>query len=140
MLNRIFKRRLDRLDGLFNGHYYEVRVLYTLYFDTVCNHTFVGEIDVTRAFAYLSEQLKEEVVGIYQHNYFNHDDNMVYFNNTIFVLKGKRMVELAGDYCQMLYTRENIAWANKMIDDLTAFREKQDEKVIGFARQTMNKN
>lgn len=140
MLSRIFRRKVIRPEGLFNGHYYEVKALYTLYFDTVCNLCFIGEIDASRAFAFIKEQFQNDIVAVYQHNYFSHDDDKVYFNNTIFVLKDKRMVELAGNYCQILYTRANAAWADRMIGGLSAFREKQDEKVIGFARQTVNSN
>lgn len=138
MLNRIYRRRFRRPDGLFNGHYLEVKSLYVLYHNSIFSMTFIGELDVTKAFSFIRERLASEIITIYQHTYFDHEEQAVFFNNSIFILRNKRMIELAGNYCQVLHTGQQYEWANSLIKELARFRIKQNETVIGFARQSTN--
>jgi len=141
MFWKLFGAKVGDLGGLFNGHFLDVKVFYALQFDTVPCVSFIGELDVTRAFAFVNERYKYSVKDIYQHAYFDHDDKKMLFNNTIFVLKYRRVVELGSNYCQVLHTNKQYRWANGLVKDLSQFRSavapaKEATRVIGFARQT----
>lgn len=121
--------------GLFNGHFIDVKALYALEFENISNISFIGELDVTKAFALINETMSADIVNIYQHSYFDHTEKNVLFNNTIFVLKDKRMIELGNNYCQVLYTSRQHDWANALIRSLSKFRVANQESAIGFSRQ-----
>ena len=61
----------------------------------------------------------------------------MFFNNTIFILKEKRMVEFGNNWCQVLYTPKQYAWANVLIEKLSHFKIENKEPAIGFARQAV---
>ena len=136
MLLRLFRKFKDVI-GLFNGYFIEVKALYVLEFDTVSCVSFIGEVDVTQAFALISERLKNEIVTVYQRAYFDHKEKKMFFNNTIFVLTNKRMIELGNNWCQLLHTPGQHGWANAVIKELSQFRVVNDEAVIGFTRQAV---
>jgi hypothetical protein len=136
MLLRLFRKFKDVI-GLFNGYFIEVKALYVLEFDTVSCVSFIGEVDVTQAFALVSERLKNEIITVYQHAYFDHKEKKMFFNNTIFVLTNKRMIELGNNWCQLLHTPVQHGWANAVIEELSRFRVVNDEAVIGFTRQAV---
>ena len=136
MLWRIFTRKINRLAGLFNGHFVEVKALYALEFDEISCVAFIGDVDTSKAFTLINENMRSEIVTIYQHSYFDHNETKMFFNNTIFVLKDKRMIELGNNYCQVLHTPYQHNWANELIKSLSAFRIVNNEPLIGFARQT----
>ncbi|MFT3825811.1 MAG: hypothetical protein QM731_17970 [Chitinophagaceae bacterium] len=142
MLRNVFSRKQHNAQALFNGHFVEVKALYVSLFDTIPCVSFIGEIDTSKAYAYIDETCKALISTVYQHAYFEHADQKMYFNNTIFVLKDKRVIELGNNYCQLLHAPDQYRWANALIANLAAFREvKEVEKdkvvrVIGFARQT----
>jgi hypothetical protein len=56
----------------------------------------------------------------------------------VFVLTGKRMIELAENYCHVLHTVYQYEWAHKLLLELGgAFRiapVEEKHKVIGFVR------
>ena len=135
MLFRLF-RKIKNVIGLFNGYFIEVKVLYALEFDAVSCVSFIGEINTTKAFALINEKLKDDIVTVYQHSYFDHNKKKMLFNNTIFVLTNKRMIELGNNWCQFLHTPDQHTWANTLIKELSAFRV-NNENAIGFARQTV---
>lgn len=146
MLWRLFTRRMNDAAALFNGHYIDVKVFYVTRFDEMPCVSFIGEMDVTGVFAYLNEEYKNEIVNVYQHSYFDHTEQKMLFNNTVFVLTDNRMIEVAGNYCQVLHSDRAYGWANALLVALRAFREEQMPEpatevrtVIGFARQeTLN--
>jgi hypothetical protein len=99
--------------------------------------SFIGELDTSKAFDFIQSTYRNQLKGIYQHNYFDHDKRDFFFNNTLFMLKNKRMIELGNNYCQVLHTRDQYGWGQTMIKELSVFHVTADtNKVIGFARST----
>lgn len=137
-----FLNRLNATTGLFNGHYVDAKAFYVLRFREIPSITFIGEIDVTKAFDYILEDIGTKITAIYRHSFFNHADKSVYFNNAIIVLANKRMIEVAENYCQLLYTVDNYVWADQFAADLAQFRNEKDFAaythipVVGFAKAT----
>ena len=139
MFRNLFGARTCDLNGLFNGHFVDVKMFYALRCNAVPCISFIGELDVTKAFAFIKERYQQQVEDIYQHAYFDHEENKMLFNNTIFVFKYQRIVELGSNYCQVLHTNKQYGWANELIKDLSQFRlvaapVKEATRIIGFAR------
>lgn len=136
MFWKVFSRKVKDLTGLFNGHFLEVKALYAVEFDAVASVCFIGELDVAKAFAFIKAHYQSDIVTVYQHSYFDHGEQECLFNNTIYVLSDKRMIELGNSYCQVLHQPTQHNWAYALIKQLSQFRIAQAEAQIGFARQT----
>ncbi len=134
MFRRLFRKIRDTV-SLFNGHFVEAKAFYAMEFDAVSCVTFIGDIDTSKAFAYVKETLHGEIVTTYQHSYFDHEEGRLLFNNTLFVLTDKRMIELGANWCQVLHTPLQHGWANQLIEHLATFKVKTADPVIGFSRQ-----
>lgn len=137
-MRNLFRRRLP-VTGLFSGHYVDVRAMYLQLFDTIPSIGFVGEIDLTQAYAHIERGQGPIIENVLQHRYYDHDEGRVLFNNTVFVLQGQRIIELANSACHVLHTADHFRWANDLITDLAAMRvvvpSQAPAPVIGFARQ-----
>ena len=140
MFRNLFNRKLNDLNALFNGHYVDVKVLYALTHDKLPAVSFIGELDTTKAFACINEQFKRSIVTIYQHSYFDHSEQRMLFNNSIFILTKYRMIELGHNYCQVLHSNKQYRWAADLVKELSAFREivepVKENRIVGFARRT----
>ena len=137
MFFNLFKTKVYAVNTLFPGHYVDPKVFYTVQFNEVPCMSFIGELDTSKAFDFIQSTYRSQVKAIYQHNYFDHDKRGFYFNNTLFVLKNKRMIELGNNYCQVLHTKDQYDWGQTMIKELSVFHVTTDaSKVIGFARNT----
>jgi hypothetical protein len=138
-MNLRFRRNINSFNMLFNGHYIDVKALYILRTGNIPCISFIGEIDVTKAFAYIKENFGADVKQTYQHSYFDHDNRKTYFNNTIFIMSNKRMIELGNNYCHLLYEVDDYDWACDLLEALADFRNvagtTSATQVIGFARQ-----
>ena len=135
MFFNLFRNDLSRVSIMFLGHYVDPKVFYTVHFNRVPCISFVGELDAGKAFDFIQSTYRDQVTGIYQHNYFDHDKRDFFFNNTLFVLKNKRLMELGNNYCQVLYTKDQHGWGQTMIKELSVFHLSDDaNRIIGFAR------
>lgn len=137
-----FNRKLSDTAVLFTGHFVEVKAFYAVEFDKVPCVTFISELDISKVFRHIENMYGWDIQKTYQHNFFDHEDKEMKFNNTVFVLNGNRMIELAHNYCQVLHQPDQFAWANTLVKDLAQFRQVaepvKESRVIGFARQTEN--
>ena len=137
MVFNFFKTKISQVNTLFLGHYVDSKVFYTVQFNEMPCVSFIGEMDAGKAFDFIQSTYRSQVKGIYQHNYFDHDKREFFFNNTLFVLKNKSMIELGNNYCQVLHTKDQYGWGQTMIRELSVFHVTTDaSKVIGFARST----
>jgi len=140
MFFNLFRKDLSRVSTLFMGHYIDPKVFYTVQFNKVPCMSFIGDLDAGKTFDFIQNTYRSQVKGIYQHSYFDHDKRQFYFNNTLFVLKNKRLIELGNNYCQVLHTKDQYDWGQTMIKEMSVFHVTGDvNKVIGFAR-TNNMN
>jgi hypothetical protein len=138
MAFNFFNRRISNAHALFQGHYVDVKLFYAIHFNIIPAISFIGDVDGSKTFKHLHDRFKYKVAGIYQHSYFDHDKKDIFFNNTVFVFKDKRMIELAGNYCHVLHTIKQYKWAQDLTRELAAFKvdnaSANDNRVIGFAR------
>ena len=135
MFFNLFRTKLSRVNTLFLGHYVDPKVFYTVQFNEVPCMSFIADLDTSKAFYFIQSTYRNQVKAIYQHNYFDHDKREFFFNNTVFVWKNKRMIELGNNYCQVFYTKDQYDWGQTMIKELSVFHVAGDvNKVIGFAR------
>ena len=135
MFFNLFRTKVSRVNALFLGHYVDPKVFYTVQFSEVPCISFIGELDTSKAFYFIQSTYRQQVNGIYQHNYFDHEKGEFFFNNSLFVFKHKRLIELGNNYCQVLHTKDQYDWGQTMIKELSVFRVTDEvNKVIGFAR------
>lgn len=139
MALKIFSKKIHDLDAIFNGHYIDARAFYAWQFRRLPSIHFLGEIDVTEACKHIQEMYKRCIVELYQHSWFERKEDSFFFNNSIIVLRDHRMIELAADYCQLLFMPKQGEWAAQVAKEIAAFRkvaaETKEVRVMGFARQ-----
>ena len=126
-------------EGLFGDHYVDVKTFYALQFRKVPCICVIGELDTAKAFQFINEEWKEHIMTVFQHSCFDHGEQNLFFNNTIFVLHGHRMIEVGPSWCQVLHRPDQFDWSTQVIKALAAFRSEPDVKearVIGFTCKT----
>jgi hypothetical protein len=135
-----FTRRIKNVQPLFIGHYIDAKALYVLYFDRISNVCYIGNVEANLAYDYIKEKFRDEIVTVYQHVYFDHDKQDTLFNNTLFVLTGKTVIEVGTGYVHVLYEPGKLSEVKELIKALAEFKvvtavPTYQTKVVGFARE-----
>ena len=138
-MNLRFRRKINSLSMLFNGHYLDAKALYVLRTGKIPCIRFIGEIDGPKAFEYIKENFAEEIKQGYHHSYFDHDKKESLYNNIILVMPNERMIELSSNYCYLFHHADDFEWAARMCEIIAGFRNVANTttttQVVGFARQ-----
>jgi hypothetical protein len=137
MFWKFFRKRVTDMNAMFSGHYIEAKAFYAWQFNRLPCVQFISETDTGKAFSHISTIHALDIVNIYQHSWYNHAEQKMLFNNTIFVLSKDRMIELTNDYCMILFAPHQYAWAKQMMYKMADFRvtPQGTVRIMGFARE-----
>ncbi|MFT3748959.1 MAG: AAA family ATPase [Agriterribacter sp.] len=108
--------------SVFDHQYLEVKAFYMFRFRRVPCITYIDDVDVTRVYGYIQNNLGDSIVDIYQSCFFNRAENIQQFNKTIFVLNNKVMIELAGQYVEILYANSKYHFADNLLKALAEYK------------------
>ena len=135
---RKLRNRVRNMNGLFHGHYVGAGPLYVELFKQVPNVLFIPELDTAKVLRHIYDRYKADVLDIYQHQYFEHKEKQVYFNNTIILFKERKLVELTDVFIQILFANVNDEWVDKLTREVVEYRIEpvpaKENRIIGFAR------
>src|SRR6187549_954778 len=105
MVGRLLNFRLrNDPSRIFNHHYIDVKEFYIYRFDTVPCTTYIDGIDVSKAFKCIKDNFGDQIVETYQACFFNKQANRQEFHKTVFVLKRKVLIEVAGELVVILHS------------------------------------
>lgn len=133
------KRKCRRLTGkrtanIFEHHYLESKAFYMYCFRAIPCTTYIDDIDISKAFSYVQNNYRDSIVDTYQSCYFNREAGRQEFNKTIFVLKSKVVIELAGQYAKVLHPADRYDFADRLLNTLNDYRlpEKKEDFEINI--------
>lgn len=128
-LNKAYRQLVEkRTPGIFEHNYLDGKLFYMYRNKRVPCTTYVDDINVSMAFDYICEHYDEGVADIYQSCYFNREANKQEFHKTIFVLRNKMMVELAGSYAKIFYPNNMYKEADSLLSVLSTYKLPEKEK------------
>ncbi len=138
-LTAYIKRKYRSLTGkrtanIFEHNYLESKAFYMYRFKTVPCTTYVDDIDVSKAFGYIKDNYADSISDIYQSCFLNKQENKQQFHKTLFVLKNKVIIELAGDYAKILYANNRYDFADNLLNVLSTYKmpEKKEDFEINI--------
>ncbi len=89
---------------------------------------FVNEMDISQAFRFMEENYRELTLDIFQSSYLNREQNKQEFSKTVFVLRNKLVVELAGEYARIYHPNNRYDEADEIVKAFTAYKTPEKEK------------
>lgn len=134
-INRLYRRMTGkRTPAIFEHNYINSKLFYTYLFRMVPNRSYINNIDVSKAFAYVEAMFAGKILDVYQSCYYNRQEGKQEFSSTIFVLQKRMIVELAGDYAEIFYPNHRFEMADGLLSALSEFKlpEKQQDFEINI--------
>ena len=100
----------------------------------------ITQTDSTKAYALIAAKLGNEILDTHQLIMYDHAEANTYFTMTVFELTNNRMIEIGANYVEVMYTKEDYAWAVDLVKELATCKaeaeavEEKTPTVVGFAR------
>jgi hypothetical protein len=129
-----------RTANIFEHHYLESKAFYLYRFRTIPCTTYIDDIDISKAFSFVRDNHGEIIVDIFQSCHYSRQAGKQEFNTTIFVLRNKVLIELAGQYAKVLYPANRYAFADNLLNALNEYRlpEKKEDFEINIITYSNN--
>jgi hypothetical protein len=107
---------------IFDNSFIDVKAFFMREFNQVPCISFVNNVDVNKAFEFISAGHAGKVAALYQSTYFNWQLNRQEFETTVFRLENRVLIELGNDYAEILFTNDRFDYAKKLVETLTGFK------------------
>ena len=126
--------------NVFEHYYLDSKALYMYSFKRIPSTTYIDNVDVGKAFVHIHEMYGQLITDVHQACFFNRQENKQQFQETIFVLRNKVIVQLAPNYARVLYAPEKYGFADSLITAFSEFKlpEKSNDFEINII--TLNNN
>jgi ATPase family associated with various cellular activities (AAA) len=123
-----------RTANIFEHHYLESKAFYMYCFRAIPCTTYIDDIDISKSFSHIQSNYGDSIVDTYQSCYFNRDAGRQEFSKTIFVLKSRVVIELAGQYAKVLHPADQYDFADRLLNALNDYRlpEKKEDFEINI--------
>jgi SpoVK/Ycf46/Vps4 family AAA+-type ATPase len=123
------KLPVRRSAGVFNSNnYINSKTLFLEQFGEIPSSSYVGNIDMAKAFAYLRQEFQDQILQVHQENSFNTEECKQEFEETVIVMREKIVISLRYSWATIFYTEENYDWMDRVIRELSAFRRAEKEQ------------
>lgn len=135
------KEKLSKRKGninIFRHEYIESKGFYAYLFNKVPAVSYISDVDIAAAYAFISNNRKQDIVNIYQHLNYNRKEGRQEFSRTFFEMKDDMLIELGTYYAEVLYSPASYDEANDLITALSQMKmaEKKNDFEINIITQT----
>ncbi len=114
--------------AIFETNYIEVKTFYVKEYNTTPCISFINNLDVSKAYAYINTGAAGKVLGIYQRNYYSWQHKRQEFSTTVFKLENKVMIEVGDEYAEVLFANNNYKFANELMELFSSYKAPQKEE------------
>jgi hypothetical protein len=134
------KIKFTRHAEVFDANFIEVKAFYLREFKQVPCICFISNLDVTKAFNYIQAGNCGKVAAVYQRNWYNREQQRLEFSKTVFKLNNRSIIKLGEDYAEILFDKNNYAFANKLVETLKEYEAPAKEQDYEINIITLNSN
>lgn len=120
--------KIIELSGLFRSSFVESRAFYMYCYKKVPCVSTVDKVNIDKVLSYIKESYKDVIDGVFQNSKYNKRRRRPIYETTIILLKGECLIELADEYCEVLYAQENKNRVLKMIVEISRFKRREKKK------------
>lgn len=115
-------------NSIFHNSFLESKAYYMYTYQRVPCISWLDKVDTEKALAYLKLEYAGAITGIFQDSKFNRKKQKSVYNTTIILLKDNCMVEMGGEYCEILYSNEDAEMANAFLKEMSRFKIREKKK------------
>jgi len=134
------KRKIKYNIGLFVNNFIDSKVLFVNRFGMVPSLGVITEIDSTRAYQLIRDEMGDAITNVHQLNVYDFNTDSAGFQLTILELTSNRIIEIGVNYVEILYAGQDYDWAKLLLKRLATCRtapaitEEKAPTIVGFAR------
>jgi hypothetical protein len=115
-------------NSIFTNTFLESKALYMYLFQQPPCISWINTIDMEKALLFIKKKYESDIVTIYQYREYSRKKKRVEFSDSIIIMKKNCVIDITGDYCDILHDKENVEFANTLLRELSVYKRKEKRK------------
>jgi len=121
-------QKILQVEKIFNNDYMDSRAFYMYCYHQPPSVTWIGHIYVEKAIDFIKHEYRDSIIGIYQYAKYHRRKEKSALHQTIILLNDQRMLELRGEYCEMLHKHDDYEMARVFLESLSRFKRRERKR------------
>lgn len=118
-------QQILQVESIFNGGYIDIRSFYIYCYQQPPSITWIAQIQVDKAIDFIKQEYKDSITGIYQYAKYHQRKEKSDVHQTVILLNNQQILELRGEYCEMLHRHEDHEMARHLMKSLSRFKRRE---------------
>jgi hypothetical protein len=121
------QQKIVNVESIFDNSFIDVKAFYLYNYQQPPSMIWIAHINVEKAIEYIKREYKQSIQAIYQNAKYQRKGKPVFYK-TIIVFDNERLIELAAEYCEMLYKNDDHEMATAFMKDISRFKRRERKK------------
>lgn len=129
-MDNAIEQRIITANSIFGRYYIDSKALYMYCFTDIPSISFVDDVEGEKAYNAFREKFSALICSVHTYRKFKRRQKHVEFDDTIVILKDRRILEFSEGYCEILHDNCNEQFVEELVGFLRPFKEKQRRKPL----------
>lgn len=122
------QQKIIDANSIFRNNFLDCKAYYMYAYQKVPCITWVDQVNTEKVLKYIRTEYVAAITGIFQYSKYDRKKKKALYNTTIILLKDDCLVELGGDYCEILHTHEAYDVAYTLLKEVSCFKRREKKK------------
>lgn len=122
------QQKIVDANSIFENSFLNSKAFYMYAYQQVPCITWVDKVNTEKVLKHIKTEYGDAVSGIYQYSRYERKKRVSQYSTTIILMKENCLVELSGDYCEVLHTHQDYVMANTLVKEVSRFRRREKKK------------
>jgi len=124
-MEKLYQQSNISINNLFDGRYYESKILYMYHFNLLPSIQYVGRLNGEKAYKAVIEKYNHLIVSTNQYRWYNRKKRKSDFNETVITLSNNCLLEFNEEYCEILHDGKQQDFLEGLITLVTGYKQRQ---------------
>ena len=122
------QQKIIAANSIFQNSFLDCKAYYMYAYQQVPCITWVDQVNTDKVLKHIKAEYADAITGIFQFSKYDRKKKKSLYSTTIILLKDNCLVELGGDYCEILHTHEDYDMANALVKEASRFKRREKKK------------
>jgi hypothetical protein len=122
------QQKIIDANSIFLNSFLDCKAYYMYCYHKVPCITWADQLNTDKVLKHIRAEYAGAITGIFQNSKYNRKKKKSLYSTTIILMKDDCLVELGGDYCEVLHTHEDYDMANTLIKEVSRFKRREKKK------------
>jgi len=124
------QQKIIAADSIFENSFLDSKAYYMYAYQQVPCVTWVDRVNTGKVLKHIRTEYADAITGIFQYSKYNRKKKKSLYSTTIILLNENCLVELGGDYCEVLHTHKDYDMANALVKEASRFRRRKRKRIL----------